>query len=142
MAKRKAIGKLFLKPVGASERRWNNNHHGTTVGITCEPCGTNHPELNPNDDSRTVDTFLGLQMVEECCGRAFDVLYGEIGEEFTLAFLEDFTENPGDPRFSSLLFHLPELLARAAKKATENATALQSAVAAVLAIGASAAPRQ
>jgi len=112
---------ILPRPAGPSEYWWNNLHQAATYEVVCELCGTQHPELDPNDDGRIIDRFLGLQVVEECCGRVFDILYREIGEEFALQFLRDFAENPTDSRFGMLCYLLPELLGKARQKAEEIA---------------------
>ena len=79
-------------------------------------CGTNWPE---SDETYILGRFLGLQFVEECCGKAVDVLYEEFGEEFTIAFLDDFAKNPTDFRFALLRRALPSQLLQARIKAEE-----------------------
>ncbi len=115
-----AKGKIFDKPAGESQRQWCNQHMSTEGGPLCEVCGTEWPE----GTSVILDRFLGLQLVEECCGRLFDVLYQEIGEEFCQAFLEDFAKNPTDAQFSVLkiiLKDLPKKLRARAQETTEIA---------------------
>lgn len=102
------IGKLIQGPFGPSKRMWNNRHCGTNEA-DCELCGTSHPEL-PGIETYTVDTFLGSQIVEECCGSVFDQLYEEIGEEFAIAFLKDFRKNPLDPKFGELRIVLEDTI--------------------------------
>lgn len=115
-----AKGKMFKKSVGESKHNWNNLHMGTTRAVVCELCGTEWPDLSPDgSESYHLMTFLGFQTIEECCGRAADILYGEFGEEFTRQFLYDFAENPTDPRFGVLLIVLENALTQAGKKATE-----------------------
>lgn len=110
---------IFTKPAGPSERSWNNLGTGTTSAVTCELCGTNHPAVNDGDDGYTLGRFLGMQFVEECCGRTVDYLYAELGEEFCMAFLHDFAENPTDSRFGFLRFCLADILEQARQKLTE-----------------------
>jgi len=110
---------IVSKPLGESEIPeggfgWNNDAHGTYGPVTCEFCGTNHPERR--DQSYIVNRVLGLQVIEECCGKAIDLLYGELGETFTEAYLGEFSKNPTDPRFSLFLDTLSESLEAAAKK--------------------------
>jgi len=59
--------------------------------------------------------FLGLQVVEECCGVILDRVYRESGEEFVLAFLREFAENPAASRFFVLRRVLVDKLEKAAK---------------------------
>jgi hypothetical protein len=112
------------KPLGESKlgstfgTKWNNLHTGTTSAITCI-CGTEHPELPENADSLMISQFLGAEVVEDCCGAVFDRIYQESGEIFAVRFLEEFAENPGDPRFSVFRMELGDCLVKAAKKAKE-----------------------
>jgi len=110
------IMSLAKKPLGENEIYWNNNHMGTTRTVACEICGTEHPELDPNDDSRIISTFLGRQVVEECCGGIIDIVFKESGEEITRAYLKEFAENPTSPEF----YIFREVLVETLKKAKEN----------------------
>lgn len=121
MAKRNM---LFKKPVGGSERVWNNQSMGTIAEFTCEACGTTHPELLASDSSRIIDRLLGLEIVEECCGKAIDVLYQEFGEEFCLAFLKDFANNPTDSRFGFLTFIIGDIVEEARKNCNKAEKAI------------------
>ncbi len=119
-----ALNKPILsKPAGESTLGsygggyWNNEHHGTDGPITCEICGTDHPE--DKDGGYMVSTFLGLQVVEECCGRVLDVVYGESGQEFCQRYLEEFADNPADPRYFIFRKRLAECMARAFKNMKE-----------------------
>lgn len=98
---------------------WNNLHRSTTAAVTCQICGKKYPELPENDDGLMISIFLGREVVEECCGAIIDWVYKESGEEFAIRFLEEFSENPGDPRFSVFRMELGDCLAKATKKATE-----------------------
>lgn len=109
-------GTLFKNPAGPSKRRWCNASRGTLAKTICETCGTVHPDLTDADSSYIIDNFLGHDMVEECCGKAIDTLYQEFGEVFSLAFLEDFSRNPTDPRFTILRSTLQEMAGEARKK--------------------------
>jgi len=113
---------IVSKPFGESEIPeggfgWNNDAHGTYGPVTCEFCGTNHPERR--DQSYIVNRVLGLQVIEECCGKAIDILYRELGEEFTKAYIKEFAENPADPRFFFFLDMLSKTLEAAAKRTNE-----------------------
>lgn len=112
---------LVDKPLGPCETRkmWNNLHRGATHAVTCEICGTNHPELDSNDESYIISTFLGLQVIEECCGAILDQVYQESGEEFATAFLEEFAKNPTDSRFGVFLLVLKGTIAAAQRKSSE-----------------------
>ncbi len=118
----KSKGKLFLKPVGGSEHTWNNSHFGTTGPVTCEGCGTEHNELDISASSRIIDQLLGVQIVEECCGKAIDMLYNEFGEEFFEKFLAEYAENPLSPRFAFVGATINNALGQVNKKALELAT--------------------
>lgn len=100
MSEEKQKGKLFPKPAGPAKRRWCNTHASTDGPILCELCGTDHPE--DEEEGYIWDRFLGLQLVEDCCGHAIDILYKEFGEEFATAFLYDFAKDPTNPRFGVL----------------------------------------
>lgn len=109
---------IFTKPAGESERLWNNMTAKTYRAVTCQLCGTELPKPSP-DEGYTLGRFLGLQFVEECCGRAVDILYQEFGETFAMAFLNDFSENPSDPRFGFLTFYMPDIFTKAKQKIDE-----------------------
>jgi len=96
---------------------WNNQSYGTDGPITCEACGKVHPRRE--DESYTVSVFLDRQIVEECCGAILDKVYEESGETFCLAFLEEFAENPTDPRFHMLVDQIGEALKKAKEKSRE-----------------------
>jgi hypothetical protein len=113
---------LVDKPVGPSkggEGFWNNQRYGTTHAVTCEICGTNYPERDTDDESYTISTFLGMQVVEECCGAIIDRVYQESGEEFAIAFLEEFAKSPTDPRFGIFLMVLKSTISTAEKMTLE-----------------------
>jgi len=93
---------------------WNNESWGSDGPILCEVCGKQHPERK--DKSYTVSRFLGRQVVEECCGAILDSVYKESGEEFTIAFLIEFANDPCDPRFLILVLMLEKCLKNADKK--------------------------
>ena len=118
---------IFKKPAGESQRFWNNMSMGTSRGVTCQLCGTEWPEVSEDEEGHTLGRFLGLQFVEECCGRAVDVLYEEFGETFAMAFLNDFAENPSDSRFGLLRFSLPEIFEKARRNTEEVAKQVSSA---------------
>lgn len=107
---------FFKKSVGGSERHWNNMHCGTSGGASCQLCGKEWPE----GEEVLLGRFLGLQIVEECCGKVFDIVYKELGEEIVREYLEDFSKNPLDSDFGMMLNHyLPEAVEEARKKAEE-----------------------
>ena len=110
---------IFQKPAGPSERGWCNMKMGTTRGLTCEVCGTTLEELDEDDASYRINQVLGLQCIDECCGKAIDVLYEEFGEDFTMAFLHDFANNPSDSKFGLLRQVLVDLTKAARKKLRE-----------------------
>lgn len=114
------IAPILAKPAGKSDRGWCNTSLGTSRdGVLCQLCGTALPEPH-SDESYALLRFLGLQAIEQCCGRVIDVVYAEWGEDFTTAFLEDFAENPTDPRFILLQRILPDILRRAQMKIEET----------------------
>jgi hypothetical protein len=116
-----AKGRMFKEPVGKSKYSWNNLCMGTIRAVVCELCGTEWPALPPNgDESYHLMSFLGLQTIEECCGKAADILYEEFGEVFARQFLYDFAENPTGPRFGVLLIVLETALKRAGEKGRET----------------------
>lgn len=103
---------IFKKPFGPSERNWSS--FGTTRAVTCELCGTDHPELDETgEQSHHLLDFLGRQCVEECCGRIVDMIYDEWGDEFAKAFLYEFAQNPGDKKFADLRWTLGSVLGAA-----------------------------
>src|SRR4030042_5953033 len=107
---------IFKKPAGASKRMWNNLHSGTDGGAVCGLCGT---ELEEGVDLIR-GRFLDFDIIEECCGRVFDIIYEQLGEEIVREYLKDFSENPTDPRFHMLLnYYLPEAIKEARERAKE-----------------------
>lgn len=100
---------------------------GTIGGVICELCGTEHPERDSDDDSYTLGRFMGMQFVEECCGKIIDRIYSEFGEVFAMAFLEDFAKNPIDSNFGYLRFRLPEILDKAHSNIVEADEAITKA---------------
>ena len=119
--------RMFRKPVGGSDRTWNNQCFGTNRAVMCDACGTNHKELAQDEAARILDKFLGLQLVEDCCGKAIDVLFREFGEEFCLAFLKDFGEDPTNLRFGVLRSTLVELASKAEQRCNQVKPAAQAA---------------
>jgi hypothetical protein len=121
---------LFDEPLGPSkgiaalstQEPWNNMSIGTTMAVTCELCGTEHPQRHVHEDGYTLCSFLGMQVVEQCCGKVFDILYNEVREKFTLAFLQEFAARPLDPRFLTLRSTLRLTLDEASKLASEIRT--------------------
>lgn len=115
---------MVSKPFGPSElgkgfgTDWNNLHWGTDGPVTCEICGTEHPERK--DETYTLSQFLGRVIVEECCGAMLDLVYNESGHEFFQAFLEEFAENPTDPRFLFTLDEIKSALHKVEKKLAES----------------------
>lgn len=104
---------LFSKPVGESKRFWNNLHAGSCGGEICGLCGTEWPEGEDVIRGR----FLGYEIVEDCCGRVFDIVFEELGDEITREYLKDFSENPLDFKFVSLLDYISEAIEKARQKA-------------------------
>lgn len=108
---------LVKKTYGGSKRLWNNQHMGTCSAL-CEICGTTTTR-DPEGPSLVIDTFLGQQMVEECCGSLIDQLYDEFGEEFAREFIKDFADDPMNSRFAILKIVLEDAFKRIGKKAAE-----------------------
>lgn len=108
---------IFRKPIGPSKHSWNNTSTGTSRKVICELCGTVHKA--DGESTLILDRFLGIRVVEECCGRIFDIVYAELGEEIVLNFFEDFAEDPTNIRFHLILDELPEIMEKAREKAEE-----------------------
>jgi len=107
---------IFKKPVGESKRFWNNMHSGTDGGAVCGLCGKEWEEGVDLIRGR----FLDFEIIEECCGRVFDIIYKQLGEEIVREYLKDFSENPTNPRFRMLVnYYLPEAIQGARKRAEE-----------------------
>ena len=116
---------LMKKPVGPSElghgfgTDWNNQGIGSLRAVTCEICGTEHPEIEESETSRTISRFLGYQVVEECCGAIIDYVYRELGEVFAIAIIEEFANDPSASKFYILLETIKGAMKEAAKKLAE-----------------------
>jgi hypothetical protein len=116
---------LLKKPLGPSKlgrgfgTDWNNRGTGTLAAVVCEICGTEHAELDESETSRTISNFLGYQIVEECCGAILDAVYRESGEQFAIAFIEEFSDNPADFKYHILLEVIKKAMKKAAKKLAE-----------------------
>jgi hypothetical protein len=132
---------LMKKPVGPSKlghgfgTDWNNQSRGTTGAVVCEICGTKHPEIDDSEPTRTISRFMGYQVVEECCGAVIDHVYRELGEEFAIAFIEEFANNPADFKYHILLVTIKEAMKKAAKKLDEVSGQVAEISEAVQAIG-------
>lgn len=117
---------------GYGRNYWNNLHRGVDGPLTCEICGTGYLEDN---EGYTISRFLGREVVEDCCGAILDMVYKESGEEFAIAFLEEFAENPADPRFFCLLEVLKRILPKAKRKLEETEGKVEKALKSLDAIG-------
>ena len=106
---------MLRQPAGPNERHWFGC--GSTAALTCEVCGTDHPDLSSYGDSRGFGDFLGLQIVGPCCGAVIDQLYAEFGNLFFNATLEDFMQDP----LSSDHEFLRQLLKEATERWHESA---------------------
>jgi hypothetical protein len=102
--------RLFKKPFGPSERKWNILSLGTTKAVTCELCGTKWPALKEHEDGYTLFRFLGIRGVEQCCGHVLDIIYEEAGEEIAIAFSRDSAKEPDNPKFHIFRKVLSEIL--------------------------------
>ena len=112
--------KSFLtKPAGPSEEGWCNDRFGTTGKVLCETCGTDHPERPDGDDSYRLNHVLGLQVVDECCGKMIDMLYREWEEDFAIKFVREFGKNPLDLKFTTFRMSLSTALNEAQKNIQE-----------------------
>jgi hypothetical protein len=71
---------------------------GTSGPITCEWCGTEWNEDADPDDGGGEDVgfvvFNGIQVVRECCGKLFDVLFSELGRRFFEKYLQRLVDDP------------------------------------------------
>lgn len=124
---------LFSKPLGPSElsgkleKYWNPFVRiGTERSVICEICGTTHPK----GSVYTLRSFLGLQVIEQCCGAIFDRVYNELGEEFALVFLADLSENPTSKKSKTFLRVLKKALPDAERvlaKTTEAVAEISAA---------------
>ena len=115
------------KPLGESlmgkgfgDCDWNNQSLGTDGPVTCEICGTDFPERL--DQSYTISRFLGKQVIEECCGVVLDQVYHESGEQFTVAFLKEFAQDPTNPRFHMMIVYLKDALKNALESTVKTAS--------------------
>lgn len=115
-AKRKG-GKLFSKPFGESEYRWNTSGMLTTGALTREACGTNHPERDHDDESYIIIHFLGLRVIQQCCGKVLDVVYDTLLPEIIRRLLKEFAENPLDSQYEDFRSELRAALAKAKRNA-------------------------
>jgi hypothetical protein len=126
---------LLNRPAGPSKKRnwWCNTHMGTSGGVTCEICGTEHKSLGCNISSDYhLFRLFGLQGVSECCGALIDDLYKEWGSDFCDEYLSDFAMNPCMD--GALLYHLESVLSAALKKVSDMRSKLSSDVSKLAAI--------
>ncbi len=72
---------------------WNNLMRGVSHPVTCQACLKEWPECEQGT-SRTVSIFLGLEIVEECCGALLDKIYLESSAEFTIHRLLEVLADP------------------------------------------------
>lgn len=108
---------LSPNPMGAGERGWNTLGVSTDGPVRCEICGTNYPENR--EQSYYLSELLGFQVVDHCCGGIIDSVYLELGKVFTIAYLEEFAENPSDSRFFTLRYTLVDLMKKAKQRLAE-----------------------
>lgn len=143
MAKEQTVRYLFPRSAGPSETPqrlgqgsfWNNLVYGIGGGdqpevATCELCGRKHI-IPRGGNALHPMSFLEKIGIEECCGHAADVLYDEFGETFAVAYLEEFAENPGDPRFAFLRRVLLETTQTASQRLREISATVETAKEAV-----------
>jgi hypothetical protein len=108
---------LFKKPFGGSKYPYNNRHMGSCYAY-CEICGTTS-KADSDTETFALDNFLGLQIVEECCGGLLDLIYEEFGEEFAIRFLKEFLKDPLNPRFAIFSIVMNEGFTKMGKKVAE-----------------------
>ena len=92
-----SLAPLFMAPFGPSREGpygfsgisglWNTENHGTDGPVTCEICGTTHPENR--SESYLTFRFFGRQGVEQCCGALLDEAYRQFGDRITEAYLNN-----------------------------------------------------
>ncbi len=96
---------FLKKSVGPSNRielgsfGWNNLSRATSKAVTCQACLKKWPARG-HAAPRTISVFLGLEIVEECCGALLDQVYRESGAVFTIHKL---LEVLGDPKNHPML---------------------------------------
>ncbi len=118
---------FFKKSIGGSKLGqgkwgWNNLYRGVPGPFRCELCGTVHPEFKDDEGDYIISRFLGLDVVEECCGRVFDIFYQEIGEEFASVWIQEFAKSPLDPRFGPFRILLEDALKKIRSKNVDLAS--------------------
>ena len=87
--------------------------------VTCELCGTTHPETAPPDDHvwdgdydgdqmfYAIYNFLGYRVVYKCCGMLIDKLFQTWGEGFAHQFIKDAGDGRvKETRTGTLLWHI------------------------------------
>lgn len=122
---------LFRKPLGPSrlgsgtygnEGVWGIPcGTGTTSAVTCELCGTNHPEIEDSDPSYSLFHFMGRQGVQQCCGAVLDEVFSIAARPFAVEYLNAAAGlPPNDPVFREFV----TLIAEAAKKSSGNIAGL------------------
>lgn len=126
MEKRKT---LFDKPQGPAKRRYSSQ--GTIRGLTCEGCGTEHPDLDSGDDSRTFLCILGYQIVAECCGAFLDEIFDQFGERFFEIWSNEFESDPLSKEHAITRIAIRDMVA-AWQSAAHKAVAESAKVAAAL----------
>lgn len=95
---------FFAASVGPNEHPWREFLARITwEETTCELCGTLWPRLSEDEEAYSIGTLLDREFVDLCCGKAVDILYGGLGDEFARAFLNEFSQDPTNPRFGYLL---------------------------------------
>jgi hypothetical protein len=128
---------LLKKPAGPSElneklgKYWSVMHIGTERSVICEICGTVHPKGN----TYTITSFLGFQLVKECCGALIDQIYEEFCEEFSTTFLAAFSEDPTSDKYNLFLYALKEALRDAKKKMAKTSEVIAEISEAAEALG-------
>ncbi len=103
---------LFAKPAGPTKLRKHSDME-TQKATTCEICGTHHPD---REKAYGLNKFLGRWVVEECCGAVIDQVYYEHGEDFTIAYVKECSENLGRPTCTQLKRVLEQALITSGKR--------------------------
>ena len=131
-----SLAPLFMAPFGPSREGpygfsgisglWNTENHGTDGPVTCEICGTTHPENR--SESYLTFRFFGRQGVEQCCGALLDEAYRQFGDRITEAYLNNYAEDPCSDEFGSFRHILRNALERAEYQANMVAGEIKSMV--------------
>jgi len=100
-----------------SQRNWCNTHNKTygPGTVTCEWCGKIW-ELQDGTQGVVMCRFLGLDVIQECCGAVIDVVYQEWGEDFFRQKFEEFLGDPFAGEYGSIRFLIADSESNIAEK--------------------------